>query len=170
MPKQNLEWPQKSPFTEWRRLIMRYHRRLIMRYHWMNRPYWSDGPSKSSATSMTPGWSVFYGKIYWGVNSLVRRTTEQVWPCKIKDFNQLKFLWKWGYLLAIYQQIFLSDLKNQTIVSSCVTHILPSCGYFKGQEQICFNPTSWHLVTYNFLRGHKFWSIIRSMTTPTFLA
>ena len=52
--------------------------------------------------------------------------------------------------------IFLSDLKNQTIVSSCVTHILPSCGYFKGQEQICFNPTSWHLVTYNFLRGHKF--------------
>ena len=26
---------------------------------------------------------------------------------------------------------FLSDLKNQTIVSSCVTHILPSCGYFK---------------------------------------
>ena len=64
----------------------------------------------------------------------------------------------------------LSDLKNQTIVSSCVTHILPSCGYFKGQEQICFNPTSWHLVTYNFLRGHKFLSIIRSMTTPTFLA
>ena len=52
--------------------------------------------------------------------------------------------------------LFLSDLKNQTIVSSCVTHILPSCGYFKGQEQICFNPTSWHLVTYNFLRGHKF--------------
>ena len=51
---------------------------------------------------------------------------------------------------------FLSDLKNETIVSSCVTHILPSCGYFKGQEQICFNPTSWHLVTYNFLRGHKF--------------
>ena len=50
----------------------------------------------------------------------------------------------------------LSDLKNQTIVSLCVTHILPSCGYFKGQEQICFNPTSWHLVTYNFLRGHKF--------------
>ena len=45
----------------------------------------------------------------------------------------------------------LSDLKNQTIVSSCVTHILPSCGIFKGQEQICFNPTSWHLVTYNFL-------------------
>ena len=45
----------------------------------------------------------------------------------------------------------LSDLKNQTIVSSCVTHVLPSCGYFKGQEQICFNPTSWHLVTYNFL-------------------
>ena len=52
--------------------------------------------------------------------------------------------------------VFLSDVKNQTIVSSCVTHILPSCGYFKGQEQICFNPTSWHLVTYNFLRGHKF--------------
>ena len=48
-------------------------------------------------------------------------------------------------------EMLLSDLKNQTIVSSCVTHILPSCGYFKGQEQICFNPTSWHLVTYNFL-------------------
>ena len=57
-----------------------------------------------------------------------------------------------------YWYLFIdgSDLKNQTIVSSCVTHILPSCGYFKGQEQICFNPTSWHLVTYNFLRGHKF--------------
>ena len=41
----------------------------------------------------------------------------------------------------------LADLKNQPIVSSCVTHILPLCGYFKGQEQICFNPTSWHLVT-----------------------
>ena len=56
----------------------------------------------------------------------------------------------------ISPSLLLSDLKNQTIVSSCVTHILPSCGYFKGQEQICFNPTSWHLVTYNFLRGHKF--------------
>ena len=43
------------------------------------------------------------------------------------------------------------DLKNQPIVSSCVTHILPFYGYFKGQEHICFNPTSWHLVTYNFL-------------------
>ena len=52
---------------------------------------------------------------------------------------------------SLYFFILLSDLKNQTIVSSCVTHILPSCGYFKGQEQICFNPTSWHLVTYNFL-------------------
>ena len=58
--------------------------------------------------------------------------------------------------LAIHSTTLLSDLKNRTIVSSCVTHILPSCGYFKGQEQICFNPTSWHLVTYNFLRGHKF--------------
>ena len=66
--------------------------------------------------------------------------------------------------------LLLSNLKNQTIVSSCVTHILPSCSYFKGQEQICFNPTSWHLVTCNFLRGHKFWLIIRSMTMPTFLA
>ena len=47
--------------------------------------------------------------------------------------------------------LLLSDLKDQTIVLSCVTHILLSCGYFKGQEQICFNPTSWHLVTYNFL-------------------
>ena len=49
----------------------------------------------------------------------------------------------------------LADLKNQPIGSSCVTHILPFCGYFKGQEQIGFNPTSWHLVTYNFLLGHK---------------
>ena len=69
---------------------------------------------------------------------------------------------KYVHMPLVYaHQIFndsdlLSDLKNQTIVSSCVTHILPSCGYFKGQEQICFNPTSWHLVTYNFLRGHKF--------------
>ena len=43
-----------------------------------------------------------------------------------------------------------TDLKNQPIVSSCVTHIFPFCGYFKDQEEICFNPTSWHLVTYNF--------------------
>ena len=28
----------------------------------MNGPYWSDGPSKSYVTSMTPGWSIFYGK------------------------------------------------------------------------------------------------------------
>ena len=47
--------------------------------------------------------------------------------------------------------ILLADLKNRPIVSSCVTHILPFCCYFKGQEEICFNPTSWHLVTYNFL-------------------
>ena len=42
-------------------------------------------------------------------------------------------------------------LKNQPIGSLCVTHILPFCGYFKGQEQVCFNPTSWPLVTYNLL-------------------
>ena len=53
-------------------------------------------------------------------------------------------------------QYLLPDLKNQPMGSSCVKHILPFCGYFKGQEQICFNPTSWHLVTYNFLRGHTF--------------
>ena len=47
-------------------------------------------------------------------------------------------------------QYLLADLKNQPTVSSCVTHILPFCGYFKGQEEICFNPTSWHLVTYTF--------------------
>ena len=45
----------------------------------------------------------------------------------------------------------LADLKNQPIGSSCVTHIFPFCGCFKVQEQIGFNPTSWHLVTYNFL-------------------
>ena len=59
-------------------------------------------------------------------------------------------------VVDVGSSFLLSDLKNQTIVSSCVTHILPSCGYFKGQEEICFNPTSWHLVTYNLLRGHKF--------------
>ena len=37
----------------------------------------------------------------------------------------------------------------------CNTHFA-ICGYLKGQEQICFNPTSLHLVTYNFLRDHKF--------------
>ena len=58
-------------------------------------------------------------------------------------------LFKMNQFILIFSCIsaLLSDLKNQTIVSSCVTHILPSCGYFKGQEQICFNPTSWHLVT-----------------------
>ena len=45
----------------------------------------------------------------------------------------------------------LADLKNRPIGSSCVTHILPFYGYFKGWEQTVFNPTSWHLVTYNFL-------------------
>ena len=45
----------------------------------------------------------------------------------------------------------LADLKNQPIVSLSVTHILQFYGYFKGQEQFGFNPTSWHLVTYNFL-------------------
>ena len=45
----------------------------------------------------------------------------------------------------------LAHLKNQPIGSLCVTHILALCSYFKGQEQIGFNPTSWHLVTYNFL-------------------
>ena len=45
----------------------------------------------------------------------------------------------------------LADLKNQPVESSCVTHILPFCSCFKGQEQLVFNPTSWHLVTYNFL-------------------
>ena len=66
--------------------------------------------------------------------------------------------------------MFLAVLKNQPIGSWCVTHILAFCGYFKGQEQTCFSPTSWHLVTYNFLWGHKLWSINRSMATPTFLA
>ena len=46
--------------------------------------------------------------------------------------------------------VLLADLKNQPIGSSCVTHILPFYGYFKGQEHTVFNPTSWHLVTYNF--------------------
>ena len=47
--------------------------------------------------------------------------------------------------------LFLADLKNQPVGSLCVTHILPFCGYFKGQDQTVFNPTSWHMVTYNFL-------------------
>ena len=45
----------------------------------------------------------------------------------------------------------LADLKNRPIGSSSVTHILQFCGYFNGQKQFGFNPTSWHLVTYNFL-------------------
>ena len=66
--------------------------------------------------------------------------------------------------------ILLADWKNQPIGLLCVTHILQFCGYFKGQEQFGFNPTSWHLVTYNILWGHIFWWIIRSMTTSTFLS
>ena len=54
-------------------------------------------------------------------------------------------------VIKIVMGLLLADLKNQPIVSSCVTDILPFCSYFKGQEEICFNPTSWHLVTYNFL-------------------
>ena len=56
----------------------------------------------------------------------------------------------------IFYLYLLADLKNQPIVLSCVTHILAFCGYFKGQEQICFNPTSWHLVTYNFYQVINF--------------
>ena len=56
-----------------------------------------------------------------------------------------------GYMKIDTQVDYLADLKNQPVGSLCVTHILPFCGYFKGQEQIGFNPTSWHLVTYNFL-------------------
>ena len=75
----------------------------------------------------------------------------------LASYRYAKNFWYLGLTqVSIKVPYLLSDLKNQTIVSSCVTHILPSCGYFKGQEQICFNPTSWHLVTYNFLRGHKF--------------
>ena len=62
--------------------------------------------------------------------------------------HQLYMPYNW---LDMHEQVFklLADLKNQPIESLCVTRILPFCGYFK--EQICFNPTSWHLVTYNLL-------------------
>ena len=52
---------------------------------------------------------------------------------------------------ASHCSALLADLQNQPIGSLCVTHILQFCGYIKGQDQICFNTTSWHLVTYNFL-------------------
>ena len=64
-------------------------------------------------------------------------------------YNQLIVQTAMGYRQNF--QYFLADLKNQPIRSLCVTHILQFCGYFKGQEQICFNPTSWNLVTYNLL-------------------
>ena len=54
-------------------------------------------------------------------------------------------------LMMVLTDGFLADLKNQSVGSLCVTHIFPFCGCFKVQEQIGFNPTSWHLVTYNFL-------------------
>ena len=54
------------------------------------------------------------------------------------------------FFQAIMFGIFLADLKNRPTRSLCGTHILAFCGYFKGQEQAFFNPTSWHLVTYNF--------------------
>ena len=41
------------------------------------------------------------------------------------------------------------DMLGKTRVTP--DHDLCDCGYFKGQEQTVFNPTSWHLVTYNFL-------------------
>ena len=40
----------------------------------------------------------------------------------------------WVYHHQVSNLSFLADLKNQPIVSSCVTHILAFCGYFKGQE------------------------------------
>ena len=52
---------------------------------------------------------------------------------------------------ALNTNYLLVDVKNQPIGSSCVTHVLAFCSYFKGREQTFFNPTSWHLVTYNFL-------------------
>ena len=63
--------------------------------------------------------------------------------CKLHDKYRKRYDRISLYLLA--------DLKNQPVVLLCVTHILPFCGYFKGQEQFGFNPTSWHLVTYKFL-------------------
>ena len=61
-------------------LIHRYTSTLKQRYHWLNGPNWSDGPLKSPVTSTTQGWSIFNGKIYGQINSLVRQNTEQVWP------------------------------------------------------------------------------------------
>ena len=121
---------------------------------------------------------IFAGKSSTNTNS----SSNQCSPSTSDNFQgmylSIEPYWKVGVLnyiaflrhLSFINTVFLADLKNQPIGSSCVTHILPFCSYFKGQEQICFNPTSWHLVTYNFLRGHKFRSIIRSMTMPTFLA
>ena len=77
----------------------------------------------------------------------------------VKNFVRKKLLQMLSRIsseLSQTNRCLLADLKNQPIVSSCVTHILPFCSYFKGQEQICFNPTKWHLVTCNFLQGHKF--------------
>ena len=83
-------------------------------------------------------------------------TTQHTYQKQCVKFRRKKFIPDNNGVMYLSDIKSLSDLKNQTIVSSCVTHIWPSCSYFKGQEQICFNPTSWHLVTYNFLRGHKF--------------
>ena len=73
-------------------------------------------------------------------------------------FNQLKFDNIYSLSRSVMRvklrkitAYLLADLKNQPVGSSWVTHILPFCCYFKGQEQIGFKPTSWHLVTYNFL-------------------
>ena len=45
-------------------------------------------------------------------------------------------------IISTVLAVLLADLKNQPKGSSCITHILPFCGYFKGQEQTVFYPTS----------------------------
>ena len=62
--------------------------------------------------------------------------------CNIENMDSIESCQYKITMMSSRILILLADLKNQPIGSSCATHILPFCGYFKGQEQICFNPTS----------------------------
>ena len=79
------------------------------------------------------------------INWYINFTLTPVW------WIVLHFVLKFHPVPVQYVNYLLADLKNQPIVSLSITHILQFCSYFKGQEQFGFNPTSWHLVTYNFL-------------------
>ena len=91
-----------------------------------------------------------YTGIRWKYNHFTSTTSSWKEPRYEKERRCVTPHW---YVFSLLNKStkLLADLNNRPLGSSCVTHILQFCGYFQGQEQFDFYPTSWHLVTYNFL-------------------